>query len=103
MVYQLQVITPPSQGQPDVNIPLSTSVQSDEDALMLLVQYINEYLRYVVAFIGFLMVIYAGYILITANGEDKWSDVGRIFINLFIGILIVIFSALAVSLLVNLL
>ncbi|HMT00734.1 MAG TPA: hypothetical protein PKD96_00275 [Candidatus Absconditabacterales bacterium] len=98
----LTIEVPPADYQ-DIVSPGSQKIQSQKDQLIELIQAINFYLRFSIGSIAMGVLLYGGYTLITAQGnEGKVTQATNIFISSGIGIGIAVFSYVAVRVIVNL-
>lgn len=81
----------------------TTRVSAKEDTLFGFIQLINQYIRFSLAVVCFIVLVYGGYKLITAAGDAaKLGEATAILTNAGIGILIAILSYSVVRVIINL-
>jgi hypothetical protein len=103
--YTIAIViqVPPAGWNADINVQ-NPVVEGDESTLFVVFQFINQYLRFFMGAIAMGVLIYGGFLLMTANGDsEKVSQANQIIIGAGIGIGIVLISYAAVRLIVNIL
>ena len=86
----------------DVNVPRST-IEWDQDSIILLIQQINEYLRFSIGAVALAVALYAGYQIIMSQWDKaKMKKGNELLIGALVGIFIAVFSYVLVRLVVNL-
>jgi len=97
----LQVPTP--SGQDDIVVTGPTQVESNESTIFDIIQIVNDYLRFSVALIAMVLLIYGWIKLITASGnKESVSSANKIIVSAIIAIFVAIVSYALVKLVVNL-
>lgn len=87
----------------DVNVPRST-IEGDQDSIILLIQQINEYLWFSIGAVGIAVALYAGYQIIMSQWDKaKMKKGNELLVGALVGIFIAVFSYVLVRLVVNLL
>jgi len=101
LAVTLQVPTP--SGQEDIVMTWPTQVESNESTIFDVIQIINDYLWFSVAWVAMVVFVYGGIKLIMArwNKEDTWAVTGLI-ISSVIAIIISIVSYALIRLVINL-
>lgn len=103
--YSMAIVVqvPPAAGNADINVQ-NPVVEADESTLFVVFQLINQYLRFFMGAIAMGVLVYGGFLLMTASGDsEKVSQANNIIIGAGIGIGIVLISYAAVRLIVNIL
>ncbi|MFA7717180.1 MAG: hypothetical protein WC875_00510 [Candidatus Absconditabacterales bacterium] len=101
--FALVVEVPPHQGQEDVIVTGPTQIQSDEGTFFETIQIINRYLRFTVGVVCMGVLVYGGFSLITAQGDEaKMKKSSKLLLGSLTGILIAILSYALIRLIVNL-
>lgn len=102
--HALVVTVPTQQGQEDLVVNGPTQVQWDEWNVFSTIQLINKYLWFAISVVCMGVLIYGGFLLMTANGDDKkMQTANKILTGALIGIVIAILSYAIVRIVVNLL
>jgi hypothetical protein len=97
----LQVPTP--SGQEDIVMTGPTQVESNESTIFDIIQIVNDYLRFSVALVAMVLLIYGWIKLITAGGnKESVSSANKIIVSAIIAIFVAIVSYALVKLVVNL-
>lgn len=97
------VQVPPAAGNADINVQ-NPVVEADESTLFVVFQFINQYLRFFMGAVAMGVLVYGGFLLMTASGDsEKVSQANGIIIGAGIGIGIVLISYAAIRLIINIL
>jgi hypothetical protein len=97
----LQVPTP--SGQDDIVVTGPTQVESNESTIFDVIQIINDYLRFSIAGVAMILLIYGWIKLITGEwNKESVSSANKMIISSIIAILVAIVSYALVKLVVNL-
>ncbi len=103
--YALDIWFPGQWWQKEVNIKYQhvAGNKVNESYLMKILNLVNEYLWFFVGFVCLLMLLYAGYNIITAQGDKKQiSKSYDLIIATMVAIFIAVLSYAVVKVLVNL-
>lgn len=97
----LQVPTP--SGQEDIVVTWPTQVESDESTVFNIIQIVNDYLWFAIAWVAMVLLVVAGLKLITASGDkEQMTKANNMVIGSMIAIFVSILSYAIVKLVVNL-
>ncbi len=97
----LQVPTP--SGQEDIVVTWPTQVESDESTVFDIIQIVNDYLWFAIAWVAMVLLVVAGLKLITASGDkEQMTKANNMVIGSMIAIFVSILSYAIVKLVVNL-
>jgi hypothetical protein len=69
--HALVVEVPSQQGQEDVAITGPTQIQSDEGSIFDTIQLINKYLWFAISVVCMGVLVFGGFKLMTASGDEK--------------------------------
>lgn len=96
----LQVPTP--SGQDDIVVTWPTQVESNESTIFDIIQIVNDYLRFAIAWIAMVVLIYWWIKLITSDrNKEEVSKVNKMIVSAMIAIFAAIISYAIVKLVVN--
>ncbi len=97
----LQIPTP--SGQDDIVVTWPTQVESNESTIFDIIQIVNDYLWFAIAWVAMVVLIYWWIKLITAGGnKDAVSTANKMIVSAMIAIFVAILSYAIVKLVVNL-
>lgn len=98
------VEVPEQQGQEDIAIEGMTRIQSDESNVFKTIQIINKYLWFSISVICMWVLVFGGFKLITAQGDEKkMQEANKLLMGAWIGIAISLLSYALVRIITNLL
>lgn len=102
--HAIIVEVPPQQGQQDIAITWPTQIQADEGSFFDTIQLINKYLWFAISVVCMWVLVYGGFKLMTASGDDKkMSEANKLLTWALIGIVISLLSYAIVRIISNLL
>ncbi len=102
-VFAVTVQVPTPSGQDDIVVTGPTQVESDESTVFDIIQIVNDYLWFAIAWIAMVIIIAAGIKLILAEWDhEKVSSANRMIISSMIAIFVAILSYALIRLTVNL-
>lgn len=98
--YNLQI--PNSHFQKDINIS-TTRLESDETTVFDIIQIVNDYLWFAIAWIAMVVLVVGWIKLITAGWQkETLSTANKMIVSAFIAIFVSIVSYTIIKLIVNL-
>lgn len=102
-VFAITLQVPTPSGQEDIVMTGPTQVESDESTIFEVIQIINDYLWFAIAWVAMVVLVFAGIKLIVArwNKEDTWAAT-RMITSAMIAIFASILSYSIIKLVVNL-
>lgn len=103
MANNLELTLPAWEGYSDLQTATQTSVvYSNNNDVFSLVNLVNKYLWFVLGVVAMVVLVIAGFKLVTARGDDKeMKKVTNMLTWLVVGVLIAIFSYLIVRVIAN--
>ena len=102
--YAIIVEVPPQQGQEDVIVTWPTQIQADEGSFYDTIQLINKYLWFAISVVCMWVLVYGGFVLMTASGDEKkMEQANKLLTWALIGIVISLLSYAIVRIITNLL
>lgn len=101
-IFAFKMDVPTPSWQDDIIVNWSTKVQSTETELIDLINIINEYLRFIIAGLAFVIFVYAGIMLIAWWSKDKMWKANKMLISSVIAIIVSMLSYTIVKILINL-
>lgn len=102
--HALIVEVPSQQGQEDVAVTGPTQIQADEGSFFDTIQLINKYLRFAISVVCMWVLVYGGFKLMTASGDEKkMEEANKLLTWALIGIVISLLSYAIVRIVTNLL
>ena len=102
--HAIIVEVPSQQGQQDVAVTWPTQIQADEGSFYDTIQLINKYLWFAISVVCMWVLVYGGFKLMTASGDDKkMSEANKLLTWALIGIVISLLSYAIVRIVSNLL
>ena len=103
MANNLELTLPAWEGYSDLQTATQTSVvYSNNDDVFSLVNLVNKYLWFTLGVVAMVVLVIAGFKLVTARGDDKeMKKVTNMLTWLVVGVLIAIFSYLIVRVIAN--
>lgn len=102
-VFWITVQTPNPHWQADINVSWFTQLESDETTVFDIIQIVNDYLRFAIAWVAMIVLVYWWIKLITAGGKkETLSEANKMIISAFIAIFVSIVSYTLIRLVVNL-
>lgn len=97
----LQVPTP--SGQEDIVVTWPTQVESNESTIFDIIQIVNDYLWFSIAWVAMIVLLYGWVKLITGQGKSEVvSAANKMVISAIIAIFVSIVSYAIIKLVVNL-
>lgn len=101
-IFAFRMDVPTPSWQDDIIVNWSTKVETTETELIDLINIINEYLRFIIAGLAFVIFVYAGITLITWWSKDKMWKANKMLISSVIAIIVSMLSYTIVKILINL-
>lgn len=101
-IFAFKMDVPTPSWQDDIIVNWSTKVETTETELIDLINIINEYLRFIIAGLAFVIFVYAGITLITWWSKDKMWKANKMLVSSIIAIVVSMLSYTVVKVLINL-
>ncbi|MFZ2151066.1 MAG: hypothetical protein WAZ12_02120 [Candidatus Absconditicoccaceae bacterium] len=102
-IFAIDIQVPSSQGNEDIIVTGPSQIHTDESTIFEIIQLINQYLRFSIGLICLIVLVIAGFKLISAEGDaSKTKKANSILSGAIIGIIICMLSYAAVRIIVNL-
>lgn len=102
-VFWITMQVPTPSGQDDIVITWPTQVESNESTIFDIIQIVNDYLWFTIAWVAMVVLIYGWIKVITAGGnKEAVSVANKMIVSTMIAIFVAILSYALVKLVVNL-
>jgi len=102
-VFGVTLQTPNPHWQSDINVSWFTQIESDETTIFDIIQIINDYLWFTIAWVAMVVLVYWWIKLITAGWKKETvSSANKMIFSAAIAIFVSILSYAIIKLVVNL-
>ncbi len=98
----VNISVPTTDPDPLIIDAQPSTITADENFFWEAIQFVNEYLRFILIVVAFWVIVYTGFLLMTSPSEDGFKKIGKMLVSVIVGILIAVFAYVFVSLLANL-
>lgn len=101
-VFAIKLKIPTPSGQQDIVVNGSTTIQSTETELVDVINIVNDYLWFILAWLAFVIFVIAGIRLISWWNKDNMWKANKMLVSAVIAIVVSMLSYTIVKLLINL-